>query len=939
MELSAEEATFKSMVAHEVLALRGGSSLSLDDVDDSNDPRLGEIDAAVATSGAVSGRMAFATQDGYAMRLLRTARLLLAVRKAAVALPLRSANVPPLEDLRSLAMLPSSPENRQRYVHDTIQRYSVVGSWKALVPFLLTRDLSDVDPAARNELALTQAALRCRAVHGRISAALCEGAVEGIPGSVALDSIKTRHLDESIAYAEEAMSANGWLARYSEYCADSIASDDDDDVITAVPTWSLTKSIVATARSVSLVRSALKRGDFETARRLLAQADGDNAKPVIAAYELKLIRRHIEYSLVTDELRHALSSKTPMKDGVSVLQHLDDAIRRGMNAAAENVEPLRPLLRHATHLRKLRAALSAANDAEAMLTSETSAVSDMEVAAWRDVESVLQEIAVSGLMSTALTTRGHNVTTECPPELRHMVKEVAVAQQRLQRHHVIAELRGTLAAVEHAIGGIDGGGSVAYKSDGSAMVSYTQLRAALSATRALHSVLDEDVLPSSAEQKMVARAVEILAASDTALRLIDKAMASPCVAIATIEASLIRAEQIGLAESAMCARGREAIATAEDAITRLRDAIDRVVTDDILSSLARCRNLRIGLVAVANEGNDSAAALTKLDAEATELVERAQEILALPESELVRYQLHAALRMQDEERIVDITLAIKAQFFDRVGHSAFSMSQFAGLKTPVQFTARLQTSNQLAAGGSSMTTWSDVRKKLVALREGMLEWSEIPIHASLCHLHRGVPRSAAGRCHVLLLQLMGDAPIPQGGGGTPSILLAKLLRIASDHRGTIGGNSGASKTAGEASRSSDATIRSLPLQSAATTDVVSADAVGMNDELYAQIMKQLTRCPSVASLERGWATFRICLHYIRPSDTFENYVESFLRTQQPPPSRRGHHQDSAAEKTKDEMSTSVAMLRLFHRILYIGTQPLPSAHELERALWRFGGIQ
>ena len=62
----------------------------------------------------------------------------------------------------------------------------------------------------------------------------------------------------------------------------------------------------------------------------------------------------------------------------------------------------------------------------------------------------------------------------------------------------------------------------------------------------------------------------------------------------------------------------------------------------------------------------------------------------------------------------------------------------------------------------------------------MLEWSTTPLHTSLCHLHRGVPRSAPARCHVLILQLMGDAPVPHGGGGSPAILLAKLLRIAND---------------------------------------------------------------------------------------------------------------------------------------------------------------
>ena len=225
---------------------------------------------------------------------------------------------------------------------------------------------------------------------------------------------------------------------------------------------------------------------------------------------------------------------------------------------------------------------------------------------------------------------------------------------------------------------------------------------------------------------------------------------------------------------------------------------------------------------------------------------------------------------------------------------------------------------QLAAAVS--TTWSDVRKKLVKLREGMLTWTAMPLHTSLCHLRRGVPRSAPARCHVLLLQLMGDAPIPHGGSGSPATLLAKLLRIATDD--TTAMLPSAKVASGGAASRNNKGASELPLVSAATLSVDDAKTVTMHDELYAQLIKQLTRCPSVASLERGWAALRICLHYIRPSDRFENYVESFLRTQQPPPSRRGHHAStsSKAHEAAATPSTSDAMLRLFHRILYVGTQ-------------------
>ena len=155
MNLSAEEASFKSMVAHEVLALQsaaatsgGGDSGALGSsarltLDDAAEQR-GDVDTVAASHGAARGRMAFATQGGYAIGLLRTARLVLAVRQTVATLPLRSAGVPPPRVEADLAMLPASAANRQRCVHDTLERYSVVGAWKALIPFLLTRDLAQV---------------------------------------------------------------------------------------------------------------------------------------------------------------------------------------------------------------------------------------------------------------------------------------------------------------------------------------------------------------------------------------------------------------------------------------------------------------------------------------------------------------------------------------------------------------------------------------------------------------------------------------------------------------------------------------------------------------------------------------------------------------------------------------------------------------------------
>jgi hypothetical protein len=52
---------------------------------------------------------------------------------------------------------------------------------------------------------------------------------------------------------------------------------------------------------------------------------------------------------------------------------------------------------------------------------------------------------------------------------------------------------------------------------------------------------------------------------------------------------------------------------------------------------------------------------------------------------------------------------------------------------------------------------------------------------------------------------------------------------------------------------------------------------GLRDEIYVQIMKQLTRNPSSASRHRGWELLLSCLAVFPPSDAFENFLDYFLR--------------------------------------------------------------
>ena len=54
----------------------------------------------------------------------------------------------------------------------------------------------------------------------------------------------------------------------------------------------------------------------------------------------------------------------------------------------------------------------------------------------------------------------------------------------------------------------------------------------------------------------------------------------------------------------------------------------------------------------------------------------------------------------------------------------------------------------------------------------------------------------------------------------------------------------------------------------------------MRDELLLQMIKQLTNNPGLESEERGWALLKVYLSVFQPSESFENYMELWLRRKQ-----------------------------------------------------------
>ena len=51
----------------------------------------------------------------------------------------------------------------------------------------------------------------------------------------------------------------------------------------------------------------------------------------------------------------------------------------------------------------------------------------------------------------------------------------------------------------------------------------------------------------------------------------------------------------------------------------------------------------------------------------------------------------------------------------------------------------------------------------------------------------------------------------------------------------------------------------------------------LRDEIYVQIIKQVTNNPNPSSTEKGWKMMSMCLHCFPPSREFENYLEIYLR--------------------------------------------------------------
>ncbi|ELR21237.1 myosin1, putative [Acanthamoeba castellanii str. Neff] len=114
-----------------------------------------------------------------------------------------------------------------------------------------------------------------------------------------------------------------------------------------------------------------------------------------------------------------------------------------------------------------------------------------------------------------------------------------------------------------------------------------------------------------------------------------------------------------------------------------------------------------------------------------------------------------------------------------------------------------------------------------ALKLGMFKWTKSPIPTSLTTLDQLAVKSAT-RLFKNVLGFMGDRPLPY-----PNALAQDLLEQC-------------------------------------------LAAPELRNEVYCQIIKQLTENPSPQSVTKGWQLMRCCLQTFPPSEEFANYLEMFL---------------------------------------------------------------
>jgi hypothetical protein len=238
-------------------------------------------------------------------------------------------------------------------------------------------------------------------------------------------------------------------------------------------------------------------------------------------------------------------------------------------------------------------------------------------------------------------------------------------------------------------------------------------------------------------------------------------------------------------------------------------------------------------------------------------LQRIRSLLSLPASELLKLQLQKALEQGDTRRAAEITVKVKGLWLQREGQGErFELVGYPKLRSPQDFCVRWGLRTDFPAAVAHMSGRAAEEKEessrphsqhryrekqrrrqqndqIAQGEEHMLQHSQAVIGTSLTELsppgHENEQVRSAISIFRAILGFMGDRPYP-----FPALLAEDIIE-------RVEGNS------------------------------------ALQDEVFCQLMKQMTNNPSLANMNRGWALMSQVLQKISPSPQLENYLEVFLR--------------------------------------------------------------
>jgi len=197
-----------------------------------------------------------------------------------------------------------------------------------------------------------------------------------------------------------------------------------------------------------------------------------------------------------------------------------------------------------------------------------------------------------------------------------------------------------------------------------------------------------------------------------------------------------------------------------------------------------------------------------------------REFLALPRDTQLLRQREAAVALQSYKRAVNLSIAHKDLLFDNESSNNFALEHFPKLKTPEEFAKRF---------GITFSKY----------KGNMLHWYN-PMF---------------GKIHTSLTTIEPNLHTPAGKS-----LQKAATQLFKNVFGIMGD---------KIYENVDSLVTDL-----LSTGITVPDLV---DEIYCQVMKQVTENPKFESETRGWNLMSILLATFPPSSQLENYLEYFLR--------------------------------------------------------------